>query len=168
AVPALGALLGRVPLLVADEHDPVVAQAGEAAAQGPVVADGPVAVQLDELVEDQLDVVHRLRPVVVARDLDRLPGSEVAVDLLLEADQVAPHAAALLAAAGLAAGAGLQPGQRLLHHRDFRLERQPLWGHRHLLPGQKRNATRAGGPKPTRDQPTRQAPDDRAAAQRSP
>ena len=54
--------LSVVPLLMADEHDAEVAQAGEAGADGAVVAEGPVAVQLDELVEDQVDVVERLRP----------------------------------------------------------------------------------------------------------
>ena len=42
-----------------------------------VVADGAVAVQLDELLEDQLEVVAGLRALLVPRDLDDLPGVEV-------------------------------------------------------------------------------------------
>ena len=63
---ALVALLERAALLVADEHHLEVVEPGEAGADGPVVAERPVAVQLDELVEDQLDVVERLRPLADA------------------------------------------------------------------------------------------------------
>ena len=63
AVEALAAFLERVALLMADEHDAIIAEPGEAGADGPVVAEGPVAVQLDELVEDQVDVIERLRPL---------------------------------------------------------------------------------------------------------
>ena len=87
AVEALGALLQRVPLLMADQHDAEIAQPGEAGADGAVVADGAVAVQFDELVEDQLEIVAGLRPVAVAGDLDRLPRRQVAVDLALEVDR---------------------------------------------------------------------------------
>ena len=81
AVEARLPFLERVALLVADEQDLEVAEPGEAGADGPVVAEGPVAVQLDELVEDQLDVVERLRPVRVPGDEDRLPGRQGRVDL---------------------------------------------------------------------------------------
>src|SRR4029077_17605110 len=81
AVEALGALLEVAPLLVADEQDAEVSEPGEAGADGPVVADGAVAVQLDELVEDQVEVVEQLRPLRVAGDEDGLPGLQVAVDL---------------------------------------------------------------------------------------
>ena len=50
----------------------------------PVIADGPVAVELDEAVEDQLQVVPRLGPVLVPRDPDGLPGVEVGEDRPLE------------------------------------------------------------------------------------
>jgi hypothetical protein len=44
----------------------------------------PVAVQLDEVGEDFVDVVQRVGPLGVARDLGDLPGREVAVDVLGE------------------------------------------------------------------------------------
>ena len=51
-----GRPLGQVlPLLVADEHHLVVVEVGEAGDDRLVVAEGAVAVQLDELLEDQLD-----------------------------------------------------------------------------------------------------------------
>ena len=48
------------------EHDPEISQAREAGAYGPVVSDRPVAVQLDELLKNQVDVIQRLRPAVVS------------------------------------------------------------------------------------------------------
>jgi hypothetical protein len=44
----------------------------------------PVAVQLDEVGEDFVDVVQRVGPLGVARDLGDLPGRQVAVDVLGE------------------------------------------------------------------------------------
>ena len=126
AVEALVAFLERVALLMADEHDAVIAQPGEAAANGPVVADGAVAMQLDELLEDQIDVVHRLRPLGVPRDEDRLPGGEVAVNLAFEVHQLAANAANFLAAAELAARSGFQTRQQILKLVDVRLERQTI------------------------------------------
>jgi hypothetical protein len=38
----------------------------------------PVAVQLDEVVEEALEVVEEVRPVGVPRELDLLPDREVA------------------------------------------------------------------------------------------
>ena len=101
AAEVAGGPLGQVlPLLVADEHDLLVAQVGEAGDDRLVVADGAVAVQLDELVEDQLDVVAGLRALLVARDLDGLPGVEVGVDRPLQVRQLAAEAADLLGEAG--------------------------------------------------------------------
>ena len=66
AVEALEAFLGVVAFLMADEHDAKVAEPGEAGADGAVVADGAVAVQLDEFIEDQVDVIGSLRPLADA------------------------------------------------------------------------------------------------------
>jgi hypothetical protein len=46
---------------MADQHHAVIAQAREAGADGLVVAERPVAVQLHEVLEDQLDVIEQLR-----------------------------------------------------------------------------------------------------------
>src|SRR6267142_4196703 len=131
AIEALVVFLQRVPLLVADEHDAEIAEASEAGAQGPVVADGSVAVQFDEFVEDEVDVVAGLRPFAVPGHLHRFPGRQAAVLLALEADQLSPDLADLLWAPQLAVGVRLQPGQQVLQFVDFFLERQPLGGHGH-------------------------------------
>ena len=49
---------------MADQHDAMIADAGKAGPHGAVVAEGPVAMQLDELVEDHVDVINRLRPIL--------------------------------------------------------------------------------------------------------
>ena len=93
---AVRALLEVASLLVADEDDtsrpsseprPVTSAWSSAAAA--------VAMQLEEVVEDPLDVVERVRPLGVARELDRLPdllGSRIGpklVELLLQARELA-------------------------------------------------------------------------------
>ena len=124
--------LGQVfPLLMADEHDLDVVQVGEAGDDRLVVAQGAVAVQLEELVEDQLDVVAGLRPLLVARDLDDLPGLEMRVDFPFERSQLAPQPADLFGDLGrIPAGAvlgvlGFQLREACFHLVDGRLERQP-------------------------------------------
>ena len=70
------ALLERATLVLADDEDLLVFQFRKTGHDGPVVAEGPVAVQLDELVKDQFDVVERLRAVSFrARCLTMLQGS---------------------------------------------------------------------------------------------
>src|SRR5207247_9332781 len=98
---------------------------GAAAPWRPVVADGPVAVQLDEILEYQVHIVHRLGPALVPGHQDGLPRGQAAVDLLLEADQLAANAADLLDAAHLPVRAGLQAREEVLHLVDFLLERPP-------------------------------------------
>ncbi len=61
-----------------DEHDLGIAQVRQAGDDGLVVAEGTVAVELDELVENQVDVVAGLRPLGMPGNLDGLPGVEVA------------------------------------------------------------------------------------------
>ena len=63
AVETLVALLEVVSLLMADEHDAIFGEAREAGADGPVVADRAVAVQLDKFVEDHGEVIAGLRPI---------------------------------------------------------------------------------------------------------
>ena len=123
--------LGQVfPLLMADEHDLDVVEVREAGDDRLVVAQGPVAVQLEELVEDQLDVIAGLRPLLVPRDLDDLPGLEMRVDFPFECRQLAPQPADLFGDLGrIAAGAVLgvlrfQLRESSFHLVDGRLERQ--------------------------------------------
>ena len=62
--------------MLADDQHLLILEFGKAGHDGAVVAEGPVPVQLDELVKDQLDVVERLRAVSFrARCLTMLQGS---------------------------------------------------------------------------------------------
>ena len=70
---AVGALLEVAALLVADERDRAAAEAAEAGDDRRILAADAVAVQLGEVVEQALGVVERVRALVVARELDRIP-----------------------------------------------------------------------------------------------
>ena len=74
---------------MADDHDLVAIELGEAAAHGPIVAEELVAVQLDEFVEDQVQIVAGHRPVGMPRHLHGLPRSQAAVDLAFQLGQLA-------------------------------------------------------------------------------
>ena len=67
------ALFEVAALLLAEEHHLAVVELGEAGEDGTVIAVGAVAVQLNELVEDEFEVVERLRPRFVAGDLHGVP-----------------------------------------------------------------------------------------------
>ncbi len=73
---ALQVLFRVAPLLLADDHDRAAVQPPPAADHRRIVAEGAVAVQLDEVGEDALDHVERVRTLLVARDLHPLHGSE--------------------------------------------------------------------------------------------
>ena len=76
-------LLPRVPaLLVAHHHDRAPFEAGQAADDGGVVAEEPIAVELDEVVEEERDQVARVRPLRVAGELYALPGRQPGEDPL--------------------------------------------------------------------------------------
>ena len=65
--------LGIGALLVTDDHDRPSVQQGGAAHYGWVVAEGPIAVELDELVEHLRDQGQRARALRVAGQLDAAP-----------------------------------------------------------------------------------------------
>ena len=96
----LRALLEVAALLVADEGDRAAAEAADAGYERLVVRPPAVAVQLDEVVQQPLDVVERVRPVGMARELDGAPDLLVgdlglhALELLLEPLEVAGYAGA--------------------------------------------------------------------------
>ena len=73
-------LLGVVALLMADDHDPLVADLGKAADEGEVVAEAAVAAHFHEIVRDELEVIEGVGPRRMAHDLHPLPGREVRVD----------------------------------------------------------------------------------------
>ena len=66
---------------------------GEAAHDGRIVTVEPVAVQLQEVLEEQAEEVARVRAPGMAGDLGALPGGEVAVDPLAAAGPAAPPGA---------------------------------------------------------------------------
>ena len=78
------ALLGVAALLVAEHHAGLAVEARQAADDRLVVGEGAVAVQLLEVGEDLVDVVERVRPLRMARDLRHLPGRQAGVDVLGE------------------------------------------------------------------------------------
>src|SRR6476659_8126356 len=68
-----GALVDVAAFLLADEDDRPVAELAEAGDHRSVVAERSVAVQLEPVIEQPLDVVERVRPLVVSGDLDLAP-----------------------------------------------------------------------------------------------
>jgi hypothetical protein len=71
-------------LLVAEHEDLPLVELRHAADDRGVVAEAAVAVQLDEVVHEQPDVIHHVRPPGVAGELDLLLRRELREDLLLE------------------------------------------------------------------------------------
>ena len=69
-------------LLVADDHDAFVADAGEAADEGAVIAEAAVAAHFHEVTGEELEVVEGVGAGGMADDLDALPGGEVGVELV--------------------------------------------------------------------------------------
>ena len=67
---------------MADHHNGLAAEARKAAEDRVVIHELAVARQLDELVEQAIDIVEKVRPLRVACDLRFLPRVEMGVDLL--------------------------------------------------------------------------------------
>src|SRR5262249_48931964 len=75
--------LARFPhLLMPDHDDAPPLEPGQAADDRGVVAVYAVAVELDEVVEQELEEVARVRPLGVAGELCALPGRQARVGLL--------------------------------------------------------------------------------------
>ena len=66
---------------MADDDDAPTAESSQAADQGLIVGEFPVAAQLDEIVDKAGDIVDEVRAFRVARDLRLLPGIEMGVGL---------------------------------------------------------------------------------------
>ena len=98
--PPAGALVDVASLLLADEHDRAAVEPAKAGDHRAVVRQSPVAVQLEPVLQQALDVVERVGPLVVPGQLDLPPdllvGGLVAdpVDLALEPLQLAGDARA--------------------------------------------------------------------------
>lgn len=83
------ALFERFAFLVTDHHDFILVELGETCPHGAIVAEELIAVQLDEFIEDEVEIVGGHWPVGMPRDLHGLPGCQVAVDFLLQLGQLA-------------------------------------------------------------------------------
>jgi hypothetical protein len=77
---AFEVFLGIAALLVADDHHPLAADAGESAGHGSIIADVAVAMELAEIGESERDVIEHERAVRVTGDLHALPWGEVFVN----------------------------------------------------------------------------------------
>src|ERR1700682_147122 len=67
-------LLFRIaPLLLTDHHDGTALEIAHAADDRGIVAEKPVAVQLTEIRKHALNIIERMGPLGVARQLDALP-----------------------------------------------------------------------------------------------
>src|SRR4030095_12862687 len=81
---AIDLLLGVAPLLLAEHHAWLAVEAGEPTDDCGIVGIRAVAVQFAEVAEHAVDVIERVRPLRMARDLRDLPRGELAVDFLGE------------------------------------------------------------------------------------
>ena len=78
---AVDLLLGIAPLLVADNHDRLAFEAGEAANYGVIIAKVPVAMKFDKLGEHEIDIVLGKGTVDMTGYLCGLPAGEVGKDI---------------------------------------------------------------------------------------
>src|SRR5438067_1139646 len=75
------AFLGVAALLVADHHAGLAIEARQTADDRLVVREGAVAVQLMEIGEDRIHVVHCVRTLRMACDLGDLPRRQLGIDV---------------------------------------------------------------------------------------
>ena len=114
---ARAAFFVRSSLLVPHHQHLVPIEPGETGADGPVVAIAAVAVQLDELLERQRQIVRRIGPVLVPGDLHDLPRSEIGIDVPRPLSQLAAELSQQLLLLRRAVG-------RLLNRPPTRIELQ--------------------------------------------
>jgi hypothetical protein len=67
-------LLGAAPFQVADSHDFLTVEAGQATGHGEIVAKGSIPVDLRKVSKNTLDEVHRVGPLRVPREFGLDPG----------------------------------------------------------------------------------------------
>ena len=73
-------LLHVTALLLADDHAPMASDGSETRWHRLVVTEEPVAVQFHEVPHDGGDIIKEVRACRMARDLNPLPGTEIAVE----------------------------------------------------------------------------------------
>src|SRR5204863_2085199 len=73
--------LGIAPLLVSDNDATLAAEHRHSAWHCAIIAKAAVAVQFNPVRKATLDVIERERSLSVPRDLDPLPGRQIAVNM---------------------------------------------------------------------------------------
>ncbi len=96
------AFFERFAFLMADDHHFELIELGEAGADGRIVAERFVAVQLDELVEHQRKIIAGHRPIGMPRHFHGLPRGEIAEDFSFQIADFAAQAADFVGALALA------------------------------------------------------------------
>ena len=129
---ALVAFFERLAFVMADDQHLVAIELGEAGAQRAVVAEELVAVQLDELVEQQVEIVGEHRPIGMPGDLHRFPRIELAVDAARRVGQLAAQRADLVAQLGRLRLGRFELRDLLLEPIDRLLECQAVGGAGHV------------------------------------
>ncbi len=81
---ALEILLEIAAALLADHRHRLAIDEADAADHGRIVGEKPIAVKLDEIVEDGVDVVERRRPLNEPRQFHLRPGGIVVVVVVVE------------------------------------------------------------------------------------
>ncbi len=99
-----GAGGGVVALLLADHHHRPATEAPEPADDRLVIAELAVALQLDELVDQGVEIVDEVRTLGMAGHLGLLPGREVGVGLAAEILHLALQRRDVVVHAALVAG----------------------------------------------------------------
>ncbi len=112
------AFFERFSFVVAGDHDFVSVEFGEAGAECAVVAIELVAVELDEFVEHQVEIVGEHRPIGMAGNLDRFPGVELAVDAACGVGEFAAERTDLVAQFGRLRLGRFEFGDALLEGMD--------------------------------------------------
>ena len=114
---------------MADDDDGLVIEPGQAADQRVVVGVHPIAVQLLKVREALVDVVERVRPLRMARELGDLPCGQVGEDAARQRLALVPEARDLLADIELGVladelegiDARLELGDRLFKLQEFQI-----------------------------------------------
>ena len=129
---ALNAFFSVASLLVSDHHRFEFVEFRPTDANRSVVAERFVAVQLDELVEHEVDVIERLRTLRVPRDFDRFPSVEVRVNFFRQFGQSESQTLNFFANFRRIVGFFAQRFEARFHLKNRLFERKALCGGRHI------------------------------------
>ena len=112
-------------LLVSHDQDLIAIESREPGTNGAVVAVTPVAVQFDELLECEGQIIRRVRAVLVPRDLHGLPGRQIGINVPRPLRPLAAKLPQLLLLLQRAVGRLLQRAAKRLKLQQRLLEIEP-------------------------------------------